>query len=183
MAKNDKKREMVEKTRSQREIMRAIIIEARKVLPTLAAIAKKSEFELTISNDKHGFTLTCYTGEPLNLDGEAPANPIEIETIEIPTDIAEGVDVAEAEQEIILHVLASTDGNRSEAAEKLGISERTLRSKIKKYRIYQRDIEIEKDKERIQQALEECGGDSELAAKKLGLTTKAIRRRITVYGL
>lgn len=85
MAENDKKREMVEKTRSQREIMRAIIIEARKVLPTLAIIAKKSEFELTISNDKYGFMLTCYTGEPLNLDGEAPANPIEIETIEIPT--------------------------------------------------------------------------------------------------
>ena len=52
MAKNDKKREMVEKTRSQREIMRAIIIEARKVLPTLAAISKKSEFELTIPTTK-----------------------------------------------------------------------------------------------------------------------------------
>ena len=77
-------REQVEKTRSQREIMRAIILEARKILPTLATISKKSEFELTISNDKHGFTLTCYTGEPLNLDGEAPANPIEIETVEIP---------------------------------------------------------------------------------------------------
>ena len=151
--------------------------------PGLAEIAQKTEYEITISNDSKGLRLSCYVGAPIDLESDQPAQPIEIETIEIPTEIEEGVDVAEAEQEMILHVLASTDGNRSKAAEKLGISERTLRSKIKKYRIYQRDIEIEKDKERIQQALEECGGDSELAAKKLGLTTKAIRRRITVYGL
>ena len=135
MATNDKKREMVEKTRSQREIMRAIIIEARKVLPTLAAIAKKSEFELTISNDKHGFTLTCYTGEPLNLYGEAPANPIEIETIEIPTDmdIEENLSIEEREREIIRQALMAANGYRKEAAEKLGISERTLYRKMKEY--------------------------------------------------
>ena len=135
MAKNDKKREMVEKTRSQREIMRAIILEARKVLPTLAAISKKSEFELTISNDKNGFTLTCYTGEPLNLDGEAPANPIEIETIEIPTDfdIEENLSIEEREREIIRQALMAANGNRKAAAAKLGISERTLYRKIKEY--------------------------------------------------
>ena len=137
MAKNDKKREMVEKTRSQREIMRAIIIEARKVLPTLAAIAKKSEFELTISNDKHGFTLTCYTGEPLNLEGEAPANPIEIETIEIPTDmdIEENLSIEEREREIIRQALMAANGYRKEAAAKLGISERTLYRKMKEYNL------------------------------------------------
>ena len=137
MAKNDKKREMVEKTRSQREIMRAIIIEARKVLPTLAAIAKKSEFELTISNDKHGFTLTCYTGEPLNLDGEAPANPIKIETIEIPTDmdIDENLSIEEREREIIRQALMDANGYRKEAAAKLGISERTLYRKMKEYNL------------------------------------------------
>ena len=135
MAKNDKKREMVEKTRSQREIMRAIIIEARKILPTLAAIAKKSEFELTISNDKHGFTLTCYTGDPLNLEGEAPANPIEIETIEIPTDmdIEENLSIEEREREIIRQALMAANGYRKEAAAKLGISERTLYRKMKEY--------------------------------------------------
>ena len=137
MAKNDKKREMVEKTRSQREIMRAIIIEARKILPTLAAIAKKSEFELTISNDKHGFTLTCYTGEPLNLDGEAPATPIEIETIEIPTDmdIEENLSIEEREREIIRQALEAANGYRKEAAAKLGISERTLYRKMKEYNL------------------------------------------------
>ena len=128
-------REQVEKTRSQREIMRAIILEARKVLPTLAKIAQKSEFELTISNDKHGFTLTCYTGEPLNLDGEAPANPIEIETIEIPTDmdIEENLSIEEREREIIRQALMAANGYRKEAAEKLGISERTLYRKMKEY--------------------------------------------------
>ena len=136
MAKNDKKREMVEKTRSQREIMRAIIIEARKVLPTLAAIAQKSEFELTISNDKHGFTLTCYTGEPLNLDGEAPANPIEIETIEVPVDIIDnGLTMEEQERNRIIHAIVKAQGNLRKAAELLGLSDRSLSKKMKKYDI------------------------------------------------
>ena len=136
MAKNDKKREMVEKTRSQREIMRAIILEARKVLPTLAAIAKKSEFELTISNDKHGFTLTCYTGEPLNLDGEAPANPIEIETIEVPVDIIDnGLTIEEQERNRIIQAIVNAQGNLRKAAELLGLSERSLHLKMKKYDI------------------------------------------------
>ena len=152
MAKNDKKREMVEKTRSQREIMRAIILEARKVLPTLAAIAKKSEFELTISNDKHGFTLTCYTGEPLNLDGEAPANPIEIETIEIPNevrveeeqepiqpltaeDIAEIKLMEEEDSKRITKALEKANWNFDKAAQLLGLSDRTLHRKIAQYKI------------------------------------------------
>ena len=152
MAKNDKKREMVEKTRSQREIMRAIILEARKVLPTLAKIAKKSEFELTISNDKHGFTLTCYTGEPLNLDGEAPANPIEIETIEIPTevrveeeqepirpltaeDIAEIKLMEEQDSKRITKALEKANWNFDKAAQLLGLSDRTLYRKIAQYKI------------------------------------------------
>ena len=136
MAKNDKKREMVEKTRSQREIMRAIIIEARKVLPTLAAIAQKSEFELTISNDKHGFTLTCYTGEPLNLDGEAPANPIEIETIEVPVDIIDnGLTMEEQERNRIIHAIVKAQGNLRKAAELIGLSDRSLSKKMKKYDI------------------------------------------------
>ena len=136
MAKNDKKREMVEKTRSQREIMRAIIIEARKVLPTLAAIAKKSEFELTISNDKHGFTLTCYTGEPLDPDGEAPASPIEIETVEVPADIIDnGLTIEEQERDNIIAAIVKTQGNLRKAAELLGISERSLHRKMKKYDI------------------------------------------------
>ena len=136
MAKNDKKREMVEKTRSQREIMRAIIIEARKVLPTLAAIAKKSEFELTISNEKHGFTLTCYTGEPLDPDGEAPASPIEIETVEVPADIIDnGLTIEEQERDNIIAAIVKTQGNLRKAAELLGISERSLHRKMKKYDI------------------------------------------------
>jgi len=136
MAKNDKKREIVENTRSQREIMRAIILEVRKVLPTLAAIAQKSEFELTISNDKHGFTLTCYTGEPLNLDGEAPANPIEIETIEVPVDIIDnGLTMEEQERDRIIQAIVKAQGNLRKAAELLGLSDRSLIKKMKKYDI------------------------------------------------
>ena len=140
-------REQVEKTRSQREIMRAIILEARKVLPTLAKIAQKSEFELTISNDKNGFTLTCYTGEPLNLDGEAPASPIEIETVEIPVEEQEPVEMLTAEDiaEIklmeeedskrIIKAFEKTNWNFEKAAQLLGLSDRTLHRKIAQYKI------------------------------------------------
>ena len=131
-------REQVEKTKSQREIMRAIILEARKIIPTLAEISKKSEFELTISNDKHGFTLTCYTGEPLDPDGEAPASPIEIETIDLGKIVGElenSVKVEESEKECIIAAIVKTQGNLRKAAELLGISERSLHRKMKKYDI------------------------------------------------
>jgi two-component system response regulator FlrC len=44
------------------------------------------------------------------------------------------VSLDDAEREAILRVLAQTRGNRSEAAEALGISPRTLRHKLKRYR-------------------------------------------------
>ena len=41
--------------------------------------------------------------------------------------------LAELEREAILHALTATDGNRRKAAELLGIGERTLYDKLKKY--------------------------------------------------
>jgi two-component system response regulator FlrC len=43
-------------------------------------------------------------------------------------------DLKAREQDVILRALAAVDGNRKRACERLGISERTLRYKLAKYR-------------------------------------------------
>jgi DNA-binding NtrC family response regulator len=44
-----------------------------------------------------------------------------------------GMTVEEAERQLILQALKETDGNRTKAAEKIGISRRTLHRKLKKF--------------------------------------------------
>lgn len=102
--------------------------------PGLAEIAQKTEYEITISNDSKGLRLSCYVGAPIDLESDKPAQPIEIETIEIPTDdIENGLAIDRTEREIIKKALMAANGNRKAAAERLGISERTLYRKMKEY--------------------------------------------------
>lgn len=102
--------------------------------PGLAEIAQKTEYEITISNDCKGLRLSCYVGAPIDLESDQPAQPIEIETIEIPVgELEEGVSIEDQEKALIEKALHATCGHRKEAAEKLGISERTLYRKMKEY--------------------------------------------------
>lgn len=104
--------------------------------PGLAEIAQKTEFDMTISNNKDGLSLSCYVGAPIDLESDQPAQPIEIETIEIPTDdIENGLSIDSTEREIIKKALMAANGNRKAAAAKLGISERTLYRKMKEYEL------------------------------------------------
>ena len=64
--------------------------------------------------------------------------PLEIQRCENSADSSlqipdEGVPLNEVEKETILKTLASTSGNKSEAARRLGITRKTLRKKLKKY--------------------------------------------------
>jgi DNA-binding NtrC family response regulator len=45
-----------------------------------------------------------------------------------------GIPLVEIEKQAILDTLRQTEGNRTEAARVLGISDRTLRDKIRRYR-------------------------------------------------
>lgn len=102
--------------------------------PGLAEIAQKTEYEITISNDRKGLRLSCYVGAPIDLESDQPAQPIEIETIEIPVgELEEGVSIEDQEKALIEKALHATGGHRKEAAAKLGISERTLYRKMKEY--------------------------------------------------
>ena len=102
--------------------------------PGLAEIAQKTEYEITISNDSKGLRLSCYVGAPIDLESDQPAQPIEIETIEILVgELEEGVSIEDQEKALIEKALHATGGHRKEAAAKLGISERTLYRKMKEY--------------------------------------------------
>ncbi|MGB5694649.1 MAG: helix-turn-helix domain-containing protein, partial [Polyangiales bacterium] len=47
---------------------------------------------------------------------------------------SEASTIDDMEREMILQALADLDGNQVRAAERLGISDRTIRNKLKKYR-------------------------------------------------
>ena len=57
-----------------------------------------------------------------------------IRSIETPQLLPNSGTIEEIEKELILETLNSNDGNRAKAAEKLGITARTLRNKLKKYK-------------------------------------------------
>jgi len=63
-------------------------------------------------------------------------NRIELEHLDLraseASQISEG-DLATVEQRHILSTLERTDGNRTEAAKRLGITARTLRNKLKEF--------------------------------------------------
>ena len=46
-----------------------------------------------------------------------------------------GMTVEEAERQLIVQALKETDGNRTKAAQKIGISRRTLHRKLKEYKL------------------------------------------------
>ena len=104
--------------------------------PGLAEIAQKTEYEITISNDRKGLRLSCYVGAPIDLESDQPAQPIEIETIEVPVDIIDnGLTMEENERNRIIQAIVKAQGNIRKAAELLGLSDRSLSKKMKKYDI------------------------------------------------
>ena len=50
-------------------------------------------------------------------------------------EVLKGMTVEQVEKLMIRHILAETNGNRKEAAKKLGMGERTLYRKLKKYKL------------------------------------------------
>jgi two-component system response regulator HydG len=84
-----------------------------------------------------------------------------------------GRPLTEIERYFTEKTLALTEGNREEAARRLGIGERTL------YRMMQ-DWKLQ---DRIKQALADAQGNVADAAKALGLKEQALQRKIKKWGL
>jgi two-component system response regulator FlrC len=89
----------------------------------------------------HGITLKQFLLES-DFEREAPAVPVPEKTEaseqkqenSAPAAPAVGVTIAEMERELILKTLEEVGGNRTKAAELLGITVRTLRNKLNEYR-------------------------------------------------
>ena len=110
------------------------IMEAVKsIYPELAEISKQTDFQITIEGDKKGVYLEFSmdwdpTADPD--DGKIRREPIEAEDID-----SSSLRIDEGEKELIKRALEVCDGNRKEAAKRLGFSERTLHRKIKEYKL------------------------------------------------
>ena len=68
---------------------------------------------------------------PMEVQNFQPENAVD-PSLHIPD---EGVSLERMEKETILKTLASTSGNKSEAARRLGITRKTLRKKLKNYEL------------------------------------------------
>jgi two-component system response regulator HydG len=83
-----------------------------------------------------------------------------------------GRPLSEVERYYIEQTLELTEGNREEAARRLGIGERTL------YRVIQ-DWKLQ---DRVRKALTEAGNDIAAAAAKLGMKASVLERKIKKWG-
>lgn len=101
-----------------------------------AVILSKDQYITPINLFIHGITLNSYTEYLSTKDSE---NNWEVVTHEMPTaqkpiSLSYGMTIADMERELILNTLKETKGNRTKAAEILGITVRTLRNKLNEYR-------------------------------------------------
>jgi two-component system response regulator HydG len=78
----------------------------------------------------------------------------------------------EVERYYIGQTLALTEGNREEAARRLGIGERTLYRTIQDWKL----------QDRIRDALAQASGDIAQAAQQLGMKEEAVRRKVKKWG-
>ena len=122
MAKND----------NSKALAIAIAKVAKKIVPELAELTKGTEFTLTILDDGEGFGMIVEVENNPEIASLLLAGSTVEPKVE---DIEEGVNVAEAEEEIIRQALIVSNWDKSKAAKACGISERSLCKKIKKYGI------------------------------------------------
>ncbi|MEF3255338.1 MAG: sigma-54 dependent transcriptional regulator [Deferribacterales bacterium] len=104
-----------------------------------AVIISKDQYLTPLNLFLHGITLNTYSEYIANRD------KIVVETVESvpikdevkddrPIHTTYGMTIADMERELILNTLKETKGNRTKAAEILGITVRTLRNKLNEYR-------------------------------------------------
>lgn len=109
-----------------------------------AVILSKDQFLTPLNLFIHGITVNSYS-EYLSHRVHLPVDEIvssdtTIES-ERPVQQLHGVKIADMERELILNTLKDTKGNRTKAAEILGITVRTLRNKLNEYREQGIDVE------------------------------------------
>ena len=110
------------------ELARELLSTVKTIAPALSKAAQETKFKITITNDEDGLGVEMQIGWDPTAD---PKNGEHVEEI-IPIEES-SIRIEEGEEELIRKALAITKGNRKEAAERLGFSNRTLSRKIKEY--------------------------------------------------
>ena len=111
-----------------KELARELLSTVKTIAPALSKAAQETKFQITITNDEDGLGVEMQIGWDPTAD---PKNGEHVEEI-IPIEES-SIRIEEGEEELIRKALAITKGNRNEAAERLGFSNRTLSRKIKEY--------------------------------------------------
>jgi two-component system response regulator HydG len=84
-----------------------------------------------------------------------------------------GRPLSEVERYYIERTLEMTEGNREEAARRLGIGERTLYRVIQEWKV----------QDKIKEALTAAAGDLDEAAKSLGMKPQSLQRKMKKWGM
>ena len=111
-----------------KELARELLSTVKTIAPALSKAAQETKFQITITNDEDGLGVEMQIGWDPTADTKNGEHVEEIIPIE-----ESSIRIEEGEEELIRKALAITKGNRKEAAERLGFSNRTLSSKIKEY--------------------------------------------------
>jgi len=101
-----------------------------------AVILSKDQYITPLNLFLHGISLNSYKEYINNKDNIEITEIVNSETTDEdkPIKISAGMTIADMERELILNTLRETKGNRTKAAELLGITVRTLRNKLHEYR-------------------------------------------------
>lgn len=108
-----------------KEIAQTILEAVKKIMPELADVAKKTPFEIILTNDDKG----------IGVEFSIEWDPKREEVVEEEAEVIGSHRIEEANKELVRIALKECKGNRKMAAERLGISERTLSKNIKKYNL------------------------------------------------
>src|SRR5262249_15738059 len=129
--------------------------ELRNVLESM--IVQDTDGVLSLDDLQEGDTLRQFSRPGRSVDGSSLV----------------GRPLSEIERYYTDHTLELTQGNREEAAKRLGIGERTL------YRV----IQDWKQQDRVRDALREAGGDFEKAAAALKIKPGLLARKMKKWGM
>ena len=111
---------MAKSTEETKQTAVDILTAVQSIYPQLREVAKKTEFEITITGDKKGVYLE------FSVDWD-PTEDVKVE------EVAENVNIEEGEKERLAKALQKTNGDKRKAAELVGLSERTFFRKCKEY--------------------------------------------------
>lgn len=112
---------MAKSTEETKQTAVDILTAVQSIYPQLREVAKKTDFEITIT----GYKKKVYV--EFSVDWDPTEDDVKVE------EVPEGVRIEDEERKRIIKALQQTNGDKRKAAELVGLSERTFFRKCKQY--------------------------------------------------